>query len=125
MSLRDQPIFIEPDAWCAWCGESLPEPEERHHGRVYCSKRCKWAFAADRKREATIAARPMRNCVWCGTAFRAFPSHKLTCSRACNIALFNWRRMQRNGWRPARHPWAVTHGGADPDDLAGFKRNLR
>lgn len=122
MRRNPDPVEIEPDAWCGWCGDPLPEPEERHHGRRYCSPRCKQSMHNDRTREAKKAARPMRACLWCGAAFPAWPLQKFTCTPKCSEMLHNWRKAWRAGRLRKRSPWAVTDGGADPDDLAARKR---
>lgn len=86
------PVEVEPDAWCAWCGDPLPEPEERHHGRRYCCQRCRWAMDNDKVRQAKLAARPMRACLSCGTEFRAWPSHKRCCTPKCSERYQNARK---------------------------------
>ena len=101
------PIAIEPDAWCAWCGDPLPEPEERHHGRRYCCKRCKWAYENDVRSQARKAARPIRACLWCGTEFIAWPSHKFCCTPKCSERYHNRASKERFAARQAERPCPV------------------
>lgn len=115
---KPEPIEIEPDAWCAWCGDPLPEPEERHHHLRYCSAVCRRRMAYDLIRERRMAARKPQPCRWCGTLFMPRTEKVHTCSRKCKEAMQNWRRYWRKGWRPGRDPWVVTHGGEDPDAVA-------
>lgn len=95
MSCTD-PIEIEPDAWCEWCGDPLPETEDRHHSRRYCSVKCRSAAAYDPIRQARAAMRPERACGHCGTTFKAKgPAH-----RYCGISCQFKARYRRETGRP-------------------------
>ena len=121
--MRLDPIQIEPDAWCAWCGNALPEPEERHHALRFCCLQCKIEYHRDLLSERRYNERETRICPWCGTEFKAWPRHKHTCNPKCGEALHNWRKAHRAGYRMKRKPWVVTHGGADPDEVAALRRS--
>ena len=82
--MRDpEPIQIEPDAWCAWCGDPLPEKEERHWRRRFCCQSCKAAHKYDRAKEARRAALPVKSCEWCGTTFKAKRAFQIYCKTQC------------------------------------------
>jgi predicted nucleic acid-binding Zn ribbon protein len=134
-----EPVEIEPDAWFAWCGDPLPEPEERHHGRRYCSEPCKWAMEYDRLRETRQAARPMRACLWCRSSFRAWPSYKFTCTPKCSERYHNRRKRERNAaaqperpcpicgvpFRPSRAEQAVCGAGCGAAYVWRLRRQRR
>lgn len=84
---RAEPIEIEPDAWCDWCGNPLPEPEERHWRTKYCSRQCKDARDYDAvKNRKGIGQRVWRNCEWCGSRFVSSQPHAKCCSLKCTTS---------------------------------------
>lgn len=94
---RLDPIQIEPDRWCLWCGESLPEPAERDHRQRYCCPECRTAAKLDRRNEARRAARVRepRTCRQCGATFIPKRRDALVCSLGCNWAWQNARQAER------------------------------
>jgi|AntRauTorckE5430_2_1112549.scaffolds.fasta_scaffold45061_1 predicted nucleic acid-binding Zn ribbon protein len=86
---QPDPIEIEPDAWCGWCGDPLPEPEERVHNKRYCSVRCKQWHASDKKRSPRI----WLSCPICGTRFYRENRKRQCCSHKC--ASLAWHRRKK------------------------------
>ena len=86
---RLDPIEIEPDAWCGWCGDPLPEPEERIHNKAFCSVACRKEHTADLRKN------PVRrlNCPHCGTAFKTTDPRKRFCTHRC--ARLDYKRRTR------------------------------
>ena len=78
-----EPIQIEPDAWCEWCGDPLPEPEERRRDKRFCCRDCKAAARNDDLRQARLALRPERACGHCKTTFKAKGPANRFCSVSC------------------------------------------
>jgi len=75
------PLEIEPDAWCAFCGTPLPEKEDRDPRQKYCSKWC--CNQAHKLR--TYNPPPMRRgeCAECGAEFWTYWSYHRFCSQRC------------------------------------------
>jgi predicted nucleic acid-binding Zn ribbon protein len=93
---RPGPVTIEPDAWCEWCGEALPEKEERHPRMRFCGRACQQAARVDDLKQARLALRPERACGHCGTVFRAKgPAHRF-CSDSCGQRAKYRRRTERS-----------------------------
>lgn len=80
---KADPVQIEPDAWCEWCGDPLPEKEERRPDKRFCSRKCGGAFRADLLRQARLDLRPERACDHCGTTFKAKGPANRFCSMSC------------------------------------------
>lgn len=77
------PIIIEPDAWCEWCGNPLPEREERKWNQRFCCAACGEANRLDLMRVARLDLREDRNCRHCETAFKAKGPAHWFCSISC------------------------------------------
>jgi hypothetical protein len=90
-----KPIQIEPDAWCAWCGETLPEEAERHPRRRYCSRQCKDEAANARAREEWAATLKTLDCPHCGTTFKQGRACQVYCSIRCQDNARYRRRTRR------------------------------
>jgi hypothetical protein len=76
-----RPLEIDPDAWCAFCGDPLPEVEERDPRQKYC---CKWC--CDQAYEArTYTEAPLRQgaCAECGAEFWTYWAAHRFCSQKC------------------------------------------
>ncbi len=90
-----KPLEIAPDAWCAFCGDPLPEKENRDPRQMYCSKWC-----CDQAHKArTYTEAPMRRgaCAECGAGFWTYWSYHRFCSARC------YQRGYRRRWqRPSR-----------------------
>lgn len=93
-AMRDA-VEVAADAWCAWCGEALPEPEDRTWHQRFCCKACQIAHYRDVQKERRRAAAERRSCKQCGAEFVALPRTRLFCSRACNVAFHNAARLAR------------------------------
>ena len=93
---KPEPVEIEPDAWCAWCGDPLPEPEERHHRRRFCCVQCREADKYDRyqrqPRKARLVPKP---CAWCGTEFKPTRPYQKYCQLQCTWDAGNARARKR------------------------------
>jgi predicted nucleic acid-binding Zn ribbon protein len=89
-----EPVEIEPDAWCEWCGDSLPEPEERPARQKYCSRHCKEEARKDRARQEWAATLADLDCPHCGTRFRQNRACQVYCTPKCAA---NARYRQRTG----------------------------
>ena len=83
MPRRPDPVEIEPDAWCAWCGDPLPEPEERDPRQIYCSRQCNSAMAYDLRKPPPAEPRRV-TCAWCGTEFDTHRPGARFCSKTCH-----------------------------------------
>lgn len=81
--MQPEPIHIEPDAWCKWCGDPLPEFEERHWKREFCKRGCKDAYRNDQGRERRAAARAGKTCAHCGGTFDGNRPDHVYCSQKC------------------------------------------
>lgn len=92
--MQPEPIHIEPDAWCEWCGDPLPEIEERHPRRRFCSRRCKDDNHNAMKREEWAATLADLDCPHCGTRFRQRRACQVYCNPKCAA---NARYRQRTG----------------------------
>lgn len=90
-----KPLEIEPDAWCAWCGDPLPEPEERHTRRIFCSRRCKDDAKNDQRREEWAALLETRPCQHCGTAFKQNRLNQIFCGQGCGAKAAYRRKTGR------------------------------
>jgi len=88
---RLDPIEIEPDAWCGWCGDPLPEPAERVHNKTYCSVECRDAAKADRRK----CERVHILCPECGTRFLRTSRVRVFCCHRC--ANRHHKRRKRQG----------------------------
>jgi predicted nucleic acid-binding Zn ribbon protein len=89
--MRDA-VEVAADAWCAWCGEALPEPEERTWHQRFCCKACKDAHHNDLQKERRWAERERRSCRQCGAEFVAMPRNRLFCSARCSNAWHNGKK---------------------------------
>ena len=118
------PIEIEPDAWCDWCGDPLPEPEERHPRRKYCSRQCKDESRNAAAREAWAAALVEKDCPHCGTRFKQTRTCKVYCTPKCAA---NARYRRRTGRPEAITDRACLHCGGTftPANLAQTYCNVR
>lgn len=76
------PLTIEPDAWCAWCGDPLPEREERLPWMKYCSAKCGNQYRYDLN-DRPKHKHPPRPCAYCGTVFTPKFDRGTYCSRPC------------------------------------------
>jgi hypothetical protein len=92
--MRPDPIEIEPDAWCEWCGDSLPEKEERHPRQRFCSLRCRADAGNAAKREEWAATLADLDCPHCGTRFKQGRACQVYCTPRCAA---NARYRQRTG----------------------------
>lgn len=81
--MQPEPIYIEPDAWCEWCGDPLPEIEERHPAQRFCSRRCKDDNSNARKREEWAALLADLDCPHCGTRFKQNRADQIYCTAKC------------------------------------------
>lgn len=82
MQRRVDPVIIEPDAWCEWCG--VPEPEERHPRRRFCSRKCKAeAWYDEKQRQPLTERRAGLKCKVCDAPLKAAKPFKAYCSRKC------------------------------------------
>lgn len=81
--MRHEPIQIEPDAWCDWCGDPLPEIEERHPLRRFCSRECKDEHRNDLAKERRAAARAGLTCAHCGGTFTGNSTQQVFCGESC------------------------------------------
>lgn len=79
------PLIIEPDAWCEWCGEALPEREERRWNQRFCCRKCGEENKAQLMKEARLALREDRTCRHCGTGFKAKGPANWYCSVSCQV----------------------------------------
>ena len=86
------PIIIEPDAWCAWCGDPLPEIEERKPWMKYCSAKCCTDYGNDLRKRPKPKPRP---CGWCGTVYTPKLDRGTYCTKACGWAAGNAQRGKR------------------------------
>jgi predicted nucleic acid-binding Zn ribbon protein len=87
-----EPVEIAPDAWCDWCGDPLPEKEERRADMRFCGRACKAAMRNDMLREARETLRPERACDHCGTTFKARgPAHRFCCESCAQKAKYRRR----------------------------------
>lgn len=79
-----KPLEIEPDKWCVWCGDSLPEKEERPHNKIYCSRRCKDDAANDKARQEWAALLETKPCLHCHTPFKQTRRNQIFCGPNCS-----------------------------------------
>lgn len=93
--MRSDPIEIEPDAWCEWCGDPLPEPEERHARRRFCGRKCKDDYRNDLRAEAARALLIPKPCKWCSTVFKPTRAFQVYCRKQCNWDANNARAKIR------------------------------
>ena len=115
---RNVPDKIEVvDAWCRWCGDPLPEKEDRHARRVYCSRRCKDDDRNAQRREAWLAALETRPCLHCRETFRQNRANQVYCSMRCGQ---NAAYRRRTGRPIAKTTKTCRHCGEtfDPNTLA-------
>ena len=117
--MRDA-VEVEPDAWCDWCGDPLPEPEERTYHQRFCCEACQKAYHNDLARERRWAERERRSCKQCGAVFVALPRTRLFCSRACNVAFHNAARLARE--RAAKMGRAAPGKASPPAPATGRVR---
>lgn len=92
---KPEPLEIEPDAWCAFCGDPLPEKEERDPRQIYCGKWC--SDQAHKARTYTEAPKRRGECAECGAEFWTYWSYHRFCSQRCNQ-----RDYRRRVPRPSR-----------------------
>lgn len=115
--MRDvSPLEVEPDAWCPWCGDPLPEPEERHARKRFCNRQCQDAFFNDLTAERRRAARAGRSCAHCGgTIADSRPASAIYCGSECAT-----RRLVASRQKP-KPPRSCAWCGAElsPFDVAG------
>lgn len=71
--------FLEPPAFCEWCGSQLPPEDERVHNKTYCTPDCLAAHYRELRKN------PVRNvsCAWCGTEFQTTDPRKRCCTPRC------------------------------------------
>ena len=75
-------IEIEPDAWCAWCGETLAEEADRDPRQFYCNAKCRKAMWHDMHKGDPLPKSP-GTCQECGAEFLTHMPTRLFCSRRC------------------------------------------
>jgi hypothetical protein len=46
--------FLEPPAFCEWCGSQLPPEAERVHNKVYCTPDCRAAHYRELRKNSVI-----------------------------------------------------------------------
>lgn len=110
--LRAEAVEVEPDAWCDWCGDALPEPEERTSRQRFCDRKCMQAYHNDVRRERR-QARPSRECRQCGAPFVATRSDRMVCSPKCGEKWQNAQRPPRPSPKRPRPVRACRHCGAE------------
>lgn len=94
--MRHEPIYIEPDAWCEWCGDPLPEPEERYPHQKFCCYQCQWANSYDRLIRQPRKARIVpKACAFCGQSFMPVRVSQTYCRDKCRAEAYNARRRER------------------------------
>ncbi len=103
------PIVIEPDAWCEWCGNPLPEREDRMWNQRFCSPACGTANRLDLMRVARLELREDRTCRHCGTAFKAKGPANWFCSVSCQCKA----RYRRKTGRAETAGAACKHCGTE------------
>lgn len=80
---KPKPLEIEPDAWCAFCGDPLPEPEERHPLQRYCGRWCSRArWYLDHGPDPVPERRV--ECAFCGAEFWTHRTTARFCSKVCH-----------------------------------------
>lgn len=81
--------FLEPPAFCEWCGSQLPPEAERVHNKVYCTPDCLAAHYAELRKN------PVRrlNCAHCGASFKTTDPRKVFCTPRC--AKLDYKRRTR------------------------------
>jgi hypothetical protein len=98
--------FDEPlawaDAWCAWCGDTLPL--ERDPRRKFCdnNRECETAYHNDRRAQRSAAARSGKTCARCSKPFVAPKAHRIYCSRECAVKACNEVSLARKSHERAQ-----------------------
>lgn len=83
--------FLEPPAFCEWCGEQLPPEAERVHNKTYCTPDCQAAHYRELRKN------PVRNvsCEFCGETFTTTDPRKTSCSPRCAKRAYKRRKRAK------------------------------
>ena len=83
------------DAWCAWCGETLPV--DRDPRRKFCNnhRACETAYHNDKRARRLAEGRAGRTCKLCSKPFDRPKSHSIYCSRTCACRASRLRRRAK------------------------------